>query len=193
MHGDGQLRIQFQNLGKELVRQLRRQNLQIGRRAPIAAHPESAAVPEVEAVRGDIILGAKAVLGDVLPRKAEWLPVAGVHLAMEQSQPIPASQRLRLNAQPMEVSHHIGLHTLQTGAGLGHTLGRQAKGDILCALNAVVAFGDLVFQHRGELLPDAVEVILGGRDIHLVAAAVTGTAVDKGKLERQRAVKVIEE
>ena len=40
---------------------------------------------------------------------------------------------------------------------------------------------------------DAVEVILGGRDIHLVAAAVTGTAVDKGKLERQRAVKVIEE
>ena len=27
VHGDGQLRIQFQNLGKELVRQLRRQNL----------------------------------------------------------------------------------------------------------------------------------------------------------------------
>ena len=60
-----------------------------------------------------------------------------------------------LNAQPMEVSHHIGLHTLQMGPGLGHAL--------------------------------------GGRDIHLVTAAVTGAAVDKGKLERQRAVKVMEE
>ena len=112
---------------------------------------------------------------------------------MEQSQPIPASQRLRLNAQPMEVAHHIGLHTLQTGPGLGHALGGQSKGDIFCALNAVVAFGNLVFQHGGVLLPDAVELVLSGRDIHLVAAAVTGAAVDKGELERQGAVKVIEE
>ena len=93
----------------------------------------------------------------------------------------------------MEVAHHIGLHALQTGPGLSHALGGQSKGDILCALNAIVAFGNLIFQHRGVLLTDAVELVLGGRDIHLVAAAVTGTAVDKGKLERQRAVKVIEE
>ena len=193
MHGNGQLRVQFQNLGKELVRELRRQNLQIGRRAPIPAHPESVAVPEVEAVRGDVVLGAKAVFGNVTPRKAERLPVAGVHLAMEQGQTIPPVQRLRLNAQPMEVAHHIGLHTLQTGPGLGHALGGQSKGDIFCALNAVVAFGNLVFQHGGVLLPDAVELVLSGRDIHLVAAAVTGAAVDKGKLERQGAVEVIEE
>ena len=192
MHGNGQLRVQFQNLGKELVRELRRQNLQIGRRAPIPAHPESVAVPEVKAIRGDVVLGAKAVFGNVTPRKAERLPVAGVHLAMEQGQTIPPVQRLRLNAQPMEVAHHIGLHTLQTGPGLGHALGGQSKGDIFCALNAVVAFGNLAFEHFHILAPDAVEVILLRRDIHLVAVGVAAAAVDKGKLERQRAVKIIQ-
>ena len=193
VHGDSQLRIQFQNLSKELVRQLRRQNLQIGHRTPIAAHPESAAVPEVEAVRGDIVLGAKAVFGNVLPRKAERLPVAGVHLAVKQGQPPPPVQGLGLHPQPVEVAHHIGLHTLQPWPGLGHTLGGEPKGNIFCALNAVVAFGNLIFQHPGKFLPDAVELVLAGRDVDLITASVTGTAVDKGKLERQGAVKIIKE
>ena len=193
VHGDGKLRIQLQNFRQQFVGELRGQNLQVGHGPPIAAHPESAAVPEIKAARGDIVLRPQPGLGDVLPRKAERLMAAGVHLAVEQGQPIPPVKGEGLNAQPMEVAHHIGLHAFQTGAGLGHALGRQAKGDVLCALNAVVALGNLIFQHPGKFLSDAVVLILGGRDIDLVAAAVTGSAVDKGKLERQGAVKVIEE
>ena len=55
------------------------------------------------------------------------------------------------------------------------------------------AFGNLIFQHPGKLIPDAVIVVIRFRDIDLIAAAGMGTTVDKGKLERQRTVKVVEE
>ena len=58
---------------------------------------------------------------------------------------------------------------------------------------AVVALCQLVLQHSHVLHPDAVKVILGLWDVHLVLAPGTGAAVDKGKLERQGAVKVVEE
>ena len=79
VHGDSQLRIQLQNLRQQLVRELGGQNLQVGRRAPILAHPERPGLPEVEAVRGDIVLCAHACFGDVLPGETKGLPAAGVH------------------------------------------------------------------------------------------------------------------
>ena len=138
VHGDGQLRVQLQNFRQQLVRELRRHDLQIGRSAPILPHPEQAGLPEVKAVRGDIVLGAQAGLGDVPPGKAERLPAAGVHLAVEQSQPPLAVQGLRGHAQPLEVAHHVGLHPLQTGPGLADPIGGQAKGDVLGTLDPVV-------------------------------------------------------
>ena len=51
------------------------------------AHPEQAGLPKVEAVRGDIVLGAQPRFGNVLPGEAERLPAAGMHLAVEQGQP----------------------------------------------------------------------------------------------------------
>ena len=93
----------------------------------------------------------------------------------------------------MEVPHHVRLHPVKSGPGLGNPLGGDAKSDIFGAFNAVVAFGDLVFQHPGIFLPDAVEIVIPLGDIHPVAAPGMGTAVNERKLERQGAVKVIEE
>ena len=192
VHGNGHFRIQLQNFRQELVRELGRQNLQVGRSAPILAHPERPGLPEVEAVRGNKVLCPHARPGNVLPGEAERLPAAGVHLAVEQRQPFLPVHRSRGNAQPFQIACHIGLHPFQAGPGLRDPLGRQPKRDIFRPLDAVVAFGNLIFQHTGELGPDAVKVILCRGDIDLVLAPGTGAAVDKGELERQGAVKVIE-
>ena len=101
VHGDGQLGVQFQNLRQQLIRKLRRHDLQIGRRAPHLADTESPALPKVETVRGDVVLCPHARLGNVFPRKAERLTPAGVHLPVQHRQPIPASQRAGLDAQPL--------------------------------------------------------------------------------------------
>ena len=193
VHGDSQLRVQLQNLPQQLVRELGGQNLQIGRRAPIPAHPEQAGLGEVKALAGgDGVLGAKAGAGDVPPGEPEGLPAAGVHLAVEHRQPLPSVQGLGLHPQPVEVSHHVGLHPLQPGPGLAQRTGGNAEGDVFGPVNAVVALGDLTFEHGHELPPDAVIGILLGRDIHLVPAGAVSPAVDKGELERQGAVKVVE-
>ena len=112
---------------------------------------------------------------------------------MQGGQTVPAIEGPGLYPQPLEVAHHIGLHTIQTGPGLCRTASGQTKGDVFGAHNAVVAFGNLAFEHIHELAPDAVERILLGRDIHLVTVGRPGTPIDKRKLERQGTVKVIEE
>ena len=130
MERNRHFRIQLQDLRQELVRELGRQNLQVGRRAPILADAERPGLPEVEAVRRDIVLCAKPGFGDVLPGEAERLPVAGVHLAVKQGQPRLPVHRDRGNAQPFEVACHVGLHPFQAGAGLRDPLGGQAERDI---------------------------------------------------------------
>ena len=115
-----------------------------------------------------------------------------MHLTVKQRQPFLPVHRSRGNAQPFQIACHIGLHPFQAGPGLRDPLGRQPKRDIFRPLDAVVAFGNLIFQHTGELGPDAVKVILCRGDIDFVLAPGTGAAVDKGELERQGAVKVIE-
>ena len=184
VHGDGQLGVQLQNFRQQFIRKLRRHDLQIGRRTPHLADTESPALPKVETVRGDVVLCPHARLGNVFPRKAERLTPAGMHLPMQHRQPIPAIQRAGLDAQPFQIAHDIRLHAPQPGTRLRYTLGRQAKGDVFVPLNAVVALGDLAFEHFHIFAPDAVEVILLRRDIHFVAANIAAAAVDKGKLER---------
>lgn len=191
VQGHSQLGIQLQDFSQQTIRQLGGHDLQVGRRPVVAAHPECAAIPEVKAVWGDIVLCPHPGLRDVLPCKAERLPAAGMELAMQQGQPLPPVKGLGLYPQPFEVAHHIGLHPAQPGAGLGSAGGGQPKGDVFGALNAVVALGDLAFEHFHIFLPDAVVVILLRGDVHLVAAGAAGTAVDKGELERQGAVKVV--
>ena len=192
VHGDSQLGVQLQNLQQQLVRQLRRHNLQVGRRAPCLAHAERAALPEVKAVRHDKVFRSHASMGDVRPLEAEWLPAAGVKLAVQQGQTLPPVKGLALYPQSLKVADHVRLYTFQTGTGGGHIFSGDAKGDVLGPFDTVVAFGDLVFQHPRVFRADAVEAVIRLGDIHLVAAPGAAAAVDKGKLERQRTVKIIQ-
>ncbi|MFQ9702253.1 MAG: hypothetical protein ACLR0U_07840 [Enterocloster clostridioformis] len=105
---------------------------------------------------------------------------------------MPARPSAHRNTQPLEVSHHIGLHPFQAGAGLRDPFGGYAESDILGAFNAVVAFGNLIFQHPGKFLPDAVKIIIRLQDVDLVAAPEWERRLIKGKLERQSAVKIVE-
>ena len=45
--------------------------------------------------------------------------------------------------------------------------------------------------HLHIFMPDAVELVLLFRDVHLVAIGAAGTAVDKGELKGQGTVKVV--
>ena len=58
----------------------------------------------------------------------------------------------------------------------------HAEGQELRADNAVVAFGDLVFQHFHILTPDAVVIIVLHGDVHAVPAARAASVVEEGKL-----------
>ena len=49
---------------------------------------------------------------------------------MQHRQPIPAIQRVGLDAQPFQIALDIGLHTPQPGTRLRYTPGGQAKGDV---------------------------------------------------------------
>ena len=64
---------------------------------------------------------------------------------MEQGQPLPPVQRLRGHTQPFQIARHIGLYPFQAGPGLPDPPGWQAECNVLGTLNAVVAFGDLIF------------------------------------------------
>lgn len=111
---------------------------------------------------------------------------------MEQRKALLAAERAGLYAQLPVVAEDIGLYTLQPWPGSLDTGGVDAEGDVLGAHNAVVALGDLTFQHPGVLVPDAVVLVILGRDIDAVPALRTGTVVDKGKLVRKCGVEVVE-
>ena len=113
-------------------------------------------------------------------------------LAVQQGKTLPPVKGLALYPQPLKVADHVRLYTFQTGTGGGHIFSGDTKGDVLGPFDTVVAFGDLVFQHPRVFRADAVEAVIRLGDIHLVAAPGAAAAVDKGKLEWQRAVKIIQ-
>ena len=115
-----------------------------------------------------------------------------MELPMQGGQAISSIEGLRLYAQPLEVAHYIGLHTFQAWTSLSNAASGQTEGDVFGALNAVVALGNLTFEHIDKLIPDAVKVIVLGRDINLVSVRRPGTPIDKRKLKGQGTVKVIE-
>ena len=193
MEGDGHFRVQLQQLQQQLVRQLGGHDLQVGRRAPGLPHPERPGGGEVEAVRGDEVLGPHAGFHNVRPGEAKRLPASGVHLAVKHLQPLPPIEHTGMGPQLFEVAHNIAGHPLQPGAGCLQAVGGDAERDVLGADDPVVAPGNLPFQHIHILAPDAVKVVVGHRDIDLVPAAAPGTVVNERELEREGAVKVVEE
>ncbi len=111
---------------------------------------------------------------------------------MKELQPFQPREGAALDAQLFEVTANVRLHTFQPCPGGGKVVHVHAEGQELCADNAVVAFGDLVFQHFHILTPDAVVIIVLHGDVHAVPAARAAPVVEEGKLERKAAVKVVE-
>ena len=112
---------------------------------------------------------------------------------MNSLQPLPAVQGVGVYPQLFEVAHDVRLYTLQPWPGLGQRRGGNAKGDVLGADDTVIAPGNLPFEHIHILRPDAVKVIMGHGDIDLIAAPATGAVIDERELERQGAVKIVQE
>ena len=113
-------------------------------------------------------------------------------LAVQHLQPFPSIQRAGLCAQPFEIPHDVRLDPFQPSPG-GHKVIRlHAESQVFGTDKAVVASGNLVFQHGRKLRPDAVVFILLHGDIDGITVSRPGAVVDKGKLERQGVVKVIE-
>ena len=66
---------------------------------------------------------------------------------MKEFQPFQPRKGAALDAQLFEVPANVRLYTFQPCPGGGKVVHVHAEGQELCADNAVVAFGDLVFQH----------------------------------------------
>ena len=111
---------------------------------------------------------------------------------MKKLQPFQPRKGAALDAQLFEVPANVRLYTFQPCPGGGKVVHIHAEGQELCADNAVVAFGDLVFQHFHILTPDAVVIVILHGDVHAVPAARAAPVVEEGKLERKAAVKVVE-
>ena len=113
---------------------------------------------------------------------------------MEQAQTLRAAHGRGGHAQPLEVVEDVGLNALQPGLGGSDVLTVDAKREILGLGEAVVALRQLVLQHIRVFLPHIVKaVLLQGNDDIPGKAVLGGGQVQKGQLEADGAVKVVEE
>lgn len=152
------------------------------------------AILEGEAVRGDEVLAGQPGFPDGVPGKAELLSARGVEHLVEDGQPLIAVERVRPDAQHLEISQDIRLHPFQPGLGRFQALRLHAEGDVLGLGQAIVAFGKLIFEHIRVFLPDTVVGVNLLRDANgpLVFLHV-GALVEEGELDVDGAVKVVEE
>ena len=186
--------VQVQKLCQHPVRQLRRQNLQEGDSAGILPNAEGLAVlREGKAGRRDKILCREAGFGKVAPGKLQFLLPAGVELAVQKLQPFQPVQRSRLDAQGLKVVQYIRFHTLQAHFRGTQVVRLNAKGDILPFGKAVISFFKLIFEHFRILTPDVIVLVPLGRDGNALGKVLhIGPLVDKGELDADGGIKVIE-
>ena len=183
-----------QEVRQHPVIQLRGQNLHEADRPILPAHAELLAGAELEAGRGDEVLGGKTGRSQPVPLELERNLLVHVEDGVQLGQPGFAVQRLGSDAQPFEVVQHVGLDALQPGLGGADTVRLDGKGQVLGFDKTVVATRQLVLQHLRVLHPDRVEVVPLGRDRDAVGKSLLGRRqVQEGQLKPDGAVKVVEE
>ena len=111
---------------------------------------------------------------------------------MQHFQPFPPGEGPGLDAELFEIAHNVGLHPFQPGPGRADSVRVDAERDVLGTDDAVVALGNLSREHFHILAPDSVVLVVLRRDVDAVSVFGPGTVVDKGKLKRQGAVKIVE-
>ena len=113
---------------------------------------------------------------------------------MHQAQALLPVQHSGGHADALEVVEQVRLHMVQPGLRLPHGGRLDAEGQVLGFCQAVVAPGELAFQHLAVLRPDAVKGVPSGRDADgLLEALRVGRHVHEGQLETDGAVKEVEE
>ena len=159
-------------------------------------HPADLAGAGVErkGAGGDEVFRRQTRLGQVLPVESEFGFTAHVEQIVHQPQPLPAVQNTGRRAQTPEIVEDIVLQMVQAGLGLPHGYRLDAKGDELGLGQAVVALGQLLFQHLTVLGPDVIEAVLLRRDADaMLKTLCIGGHVHKGELKVYRAVKEVQE
>ena len=112
---------------------------------------------------------------------------------MEKSNALVSIKRFAGNTQPLEIADDVSLYPLNPQSCNFDAFSRYSRGGVLCPFNTVVAFGNLIFQHGGELVSDGIKGVMPFRYVYPILAAAARTAVDKGKLKEQGAVEVVKE
>lgn len=159
MHGHDQTALHIQKVGQHPVVQLRRENLEEGNLSDFPAHGEVFAVSEGKGAGRDKVLHGKPGGSQPVPVKQKRLLFIHVEDAVEQLQTLLSVHRISLNAQTLEVVQHICLNTLQPELGAFQRIGLDAEGQVLGLDEAIVALGQLIFQHLGVFGADAVVAV----------------------------------
>ena len=132
--------------------------------------------------------------GQPVPLELKRHLLVHVEDGVELGQPGFAVQDLGGHAQPLEVVQHIGLDALQPGLGCPDAVCFNAECQVLGLDKAVVAPRQLILEHLAVLGADAVKIIALEGDGNGVGEGPLGRRqVQKGQLEADGAVKVVEE
>ena len=183
-----------QEVRQHPVIQLRGQNLHEADRPVLPAHAELLAGAELEAGRGDEVLGGKTGRSQPVPLELERNLLVHVEDGVQLGQPGFAVQRLRRHPQTFEVVQHIILDALQPGLGGADAIRFNAERQVFGLDEAVIAPRQLVLQHLCVLHPDRVEIVPLGRDGDAAGESLLGRCqVQEGQLKPDGAVKVVEE
>jgi len=113
---------------------------------------------------------------------------------MEYPEPFMAVQHLCAYAHSLEIVDNIGFDTFQPGLCCLQAIGIDTKGEVFCFHQTVVASGQLVLQHLGIFVTNTVEFVTLRRDGNaLCEGLLRSSQIHKGKLEFDRAVKIVQE
>ena len=194
MHGDDLTGFQTEQLDEDTVIQLRGKDLQETHRRQLAAHVEAAAVLEVQTAGRDEVLGGQPRGSKPLPVEHELrLRIIHMEHGMHQAKAFLAIHGFRPHAQAFQMVEQVQFDMLQPGLGCFDVVRLDAKGQVLGALQSIVAFGHLIQKHLRVLLAHIVKAIVLGRDDdRLLKGGFAGYGVHKGKLEADAGREVIE-
>ncbi len=91
---------------------------------------------------------------------------------MQQPQPVCTVQRLGDNAKTLEVVENICFNALQAWLCRFHSVRFNAKRQILCLDESVVALGELVTEHLRVLGSDGIILVAAQRNGDLRAVGI---------------------
>ena len=113
---------------------------------------------------------------------------------MEYPEPFMAVQHLCAYAHPLEVIDDVGLNTFQSRLCRLQAVCINAECEVFGLHQTIIASGKLVLQHLSIFVTNTVEFITLRRNRNTLSKGLLRSGqIHKGKLELDRAVKVVQE